>query len=143
MGRVRTAVGAVIALATVLAVAGCGQDAADLPTAPLARADLVGTWASDGAGTIRFDRGGTVRLVGVPLRGITAQPDDPATPSTSTGRWHIEDGDGWGWKTVCWENRDADRCTAIVRGSAAHRQIDLVVGDPDQVDWYRYHRVSS
>lgn len=140
----RSVASAVAGVALTLALAGCGQDAFDLPTSPLRSSEMLGTWSSDDAGTISFDAS-TVTLDDVPSEAVTGDDTAGATPIVTTGRWKIlGNGTGRGWKTITVTLDSAVNDGGwVVRGRRGHRELDLMFGDPDQVEWYRYRHVSD
>jgi hypothetical protein len=105
---------------------------------------MLGTWSSGDAGTISFDAS-TVTLDDVPSEAVTGDHTAGATPIDTAGRWKIRgNGTGRGWKTITVKLDSAVNDGGwVVRGRRGHRELDLMVGDPDQVEWYRYRHVSD
>ncbi|MBT2501104.1 hypothetical protein [Curtobacterium sp. ISL-83] len=144
MTTVRTISLAVVALITAtLTLSGCTSGMAGYfePAAPpLESAELIGTWTSDGAGSIVFGSDHSVVGTDVPKRGWTGQTDDSATPTTRTVSWRLRDNTGNGLKPICLDEGRSSTCMWVIRGGHQHRELDLIVGDPDSVDWYRYRK---
>ncbi|WIB65738.1 hypothetical protein [Curtobacterium sp. MCBD17_040] len=131
-----------VAALTLLGITGCADlpDLTDLQTTHLARNEMFGTWTSHHAGSITFDPDGVARIRNVPLRGLTSKESDPSTPTSRTSRWTLQRNNGIEEVTICFISHRYADCTANVRGPRGHRELDLIVGDPDSDDWYRYHR---
>lgn len=125
----------------VVCLTGCGSDAPDLPTPPLSRQELVGRWTSPGAGSVRFDADGSFEAVDVPHRAVGGGSRVGTDPVDVSGTWSIPDQTGPGWKHIEVSSSDGGAPDWMVRGARGHRELDMVVGDPDQVDWVRFRPV--
>lgn len=130
--------GFVVFAALLLANQGAGID-----KTPVVEADMIGTWSSRDDGEITFAADGTVHLHQVPLRGAISDLDASARKVDRTDGWmiqHRQDGSNDG--TVCRVTPDTDDCSWAVTTTAGHLELDLIVGDPDSRDWYRYVKTS-
>ncbi|WP_158614331.1 hypothetical protein [Frondihabitans sp. PhB188] len=128
-----------VAFAAVL----LANQAAGFVKTPVAEADMIGTWSSRHDGKITFAADGTVHLHDVPLRGAISELDASARKIDRTDGWiiqHRQDGSNDG--TVCRVTPDTDDCMWAVTTTGGHLELDLIVGDPDSRDWYRYVKIT-
>jgi hypothetical protein len=137
--RARVSAALVVAGATALALSACGPYAPDLPTPPLALDEIVGTWTAPDAGTVVFGHDGSFTAEDVPARAIGSTETDTRRISKD-GTWSLDDDRGLDWKILRISCSDGTAPDWMIRGSAGHRELDLIVGDPDQVDWVRLKR---
>lgn len=112
---------------------------------PVTEDQIVGTWSSPTHGSITFAADGVLTIRQVPLRGVTAQVHDSVAPvDRSRWRWRVNEYQSTGGTALCYDTEDGgDYCVWDVTRPNGQLELDLVVGDPDMRQAYRYVKTSD
>lgn len=107
---------------------------------PVTADQLVGRWSSPTHGSITFAADGGLTIRQVPLRGVTAQVNDSVAPVDRSGwTWRVNESQSTGGTALCYYADDGGGyCTWDVTRPNGQLELDLVVGDPDMRQAYRY-----
>lgn len=112
---------------------------------PVAESEIVGTWSSPTHGSIIFAADGGLTIRQVPLRGVTGQLNDSAAPvDRSRWTWRVNGDQSTGGTALCYDTRGGgDYCLWDVTRPNGQLELDLVVGDPDMQQAYRYVKTAD
>lgn len=116
-----------------------------VPGVPVTRDQMVGTWTSVDHGSITFGADGSLTIRQVPSRGLTGSVEDPLAAVDESGwTWQVNPSQSDGGTALCYETDDRGRyCNWDVTRPDEHLELDLVMGDPDMQEAYRYSKTTD